>query len=58
MDEKAYNYYGSELKILDINETDIYKSKIKIYDSKGNNTKFISITFKQYKKIRDILISD
>ena len=58
MEHKKFNYYENELNSLNIKENDPYKPIIKIHDSKGNATKHLSITFKQFQQIKNILIEE
>ena len=53
--KKLYNFNASELKTLTI--TKDQKPKIKIHDGNGNSTKHISLTARQYKLIKNILIN-
>ena len=55
---KKFNYYENELNSLNITPDQTYKIKIKIYNpNNGNNSKWLSITMKQYEQIKNILIS-
>ncbi len=39
-------------------EIDYYKISLKIWDTKNNSTKTLSITNKEYNKIKEILLED
>lgn len=56
--KEKFNYHASELNSLNVKPNPEYKIKIKIYNpNNGNNTKYISITHRQYKFIKNILIN-
>jgi len=55
---KKYNYYESELNSLNVESEQEYKPIIKIHSGMGKSTKYMTITFKQYELIKNILIGE